>query len=266
MAHSLSLSERAQSWDEVSFNVGGIDHCSFFIDVKVREDDALKLMREKGLIDAAWRGESVFVSNNPYSRLEYQRIRFVLWDILGYLPAIGDEHIAEFFYQAIGTSELREQFGTHYDRIAERTNMVRRAKSEIKAGLDIGQVKLMECGEILDQVIAALNGGPKITDVLNYKNIGQIQNMPSGFVVESICNVDALGVHPVVGSTLPPIIESIVRPMTLRQQLYMEAAMQWDEKKLIAALATDPIVNDFLRVKDVARDIMQYNKQFLTEE
>ncbi len=109
-------------------------------------------------------------------------------------------------------------------------------------------------------------GGRPYYDVLNYKNVGQVANLPLGIVTETFCNVDAAGIHPVQAGPLPKIAESIVRPMALREDLYMEAAMEWDEKKLISALATDPIVNDFLRVKDVAHEIMEYNKQFLVKD
>ena len=46
----------------------------------------------------------------------------------------------------------------------------------------------------------------------------------------------------------------------------MEAAVEWDAAKLTAALCTDPLVQDFTRVRDVVRDIMDYNAQFLPKD
>ena len=49
----------------------------------------------------------------------------------------------------------------------------------------------------------------------------------------------------------------------MREELFMEAAVEWDEAKLVAALCQDPLVQDFTKVKDVAHQIMEYNKKWL---
>ncbi len=257
----------AESFDDVSFVVAGIDHCSFLLDVKYKGQDALEIMRNKGMIEAAWQQNLNITYDDPFAGRENQHIRFILWDILGYLPGLSDEHCAEFFYQAIGTPELRERFGMKYDRIAERMKSVDEHKDKVLEQLKTKKLPPLGFSqEIIAEVIEALCGGRPYYDVLNYKNVGQVANLPLGIVTETFCNVDAAGIHPVQAGPLPKIAESIVRPMALREDLYMEAAMEWDEKKLISALATDPIVNDFLRVKDVAHEIMEYNKQFLVKD
>lgn len=121
----------AESFDDVSFVVAGIDHCSFLLDVKYKGQDALEIMRNKGMIEAAWQQNLNITYDDPFAGRENQHIRFILWDILGYLPGLSDEHCAEFFYQAIGTPELRERFGMKYDRIAERMKSVDEHKDKV---------------------------------------------------------------------------------------------------------------------------------------
>ena len=144
------------------------------------------------------------------------------------------------------TEESRKYYGITYDRIVDRTKSVSKARDKIKDilnGTKEAEFKLSQ--EILDKFIAALNGGGGFVDVLNYPNVGQIGNLPKGTVVETKCLVDSNGVHPVNAGDLSPVLDSIVRPIAIREELYMEAAMENNFKKLRSALSMDPLVNDF---------------------
>jgi len=99
--------------------------------------------------------------------------------------------------------------------------------------------------------------------VANYRNMGQVRELPMDTVVETLLTFDGTGVHPAIAAPLPKAAESIVRSTALREEMFMEAAMEWDVNKLTAALAIDPLVQDFRKVKAVAKDIMDYNAQFL---
>lgn len=253
----------ADSFDDVSFSVSGVDHCSFLIDLKFKGEDALEIMRKKGMIEAAWAGKSNITYDDPFAGRENERIRFILWDILGYMPGLSDEHCAEFYGQVIGSQENRDFFGMHYDRIAERTKSATEARDKMKARLAAGEsAKPRYNEEIIDRVIEAFEGGNKVHEVMNTVNVGQVPELPLGTVVETWCDVDAVGVHPNMALPMPKIVEAIVRPQALREELFMEAAMEHDEKKLAAALSIDPSVNDFRKVRAVAHEIFEYNDQF----
>jgi len=253
----------AESFDDVSFSVSGVDHCSFLIDLKIHDQDALQIMRDKGMIEAAWAGKTNITFDDPFAGRENQRIRFILWDILGTMPGLSDEHCAEFYGQVIGSQENRDFFGMHYDRIAERKQSASGLKTKMKNFLaEGGGASLRYCNEIVDRVIEALEGGRPMHEVMNYRNRGQVAELPLDTVVETWVNVDALGFHPQIALPMPKIVQTIVQPQALREQLFMEAAMEHDEHKLAAALALDPSVNDFRRVRDVAREIFEYNDQF----
>jgi len=42
----------------------------------------LQIMRDKGMIEAAWAGKNNITYDDPFAGRENQRIRFILWDIL----------------------------------------------------------------------------------------------------------------------------------------------------------------------------------------
>ena len=74
---------------------------------------------------------------------------------------------------------------------------------------------------------------------------------------------DATGVHPAIANPLPGAARLVVQATALREEMFMEAAMEWDENKLTSALCQDPLVQDFTRIREVSRDIMDYNRRFI---
>ena len=257
----------AKSFDEVSFSVSGVDHCSFLTDVKFHGEDALQIMRDKGMIEAAWAGKTNITYDDPFAGRENQRIRFILWDMLGCMPGLSDEHCAEFYYQTTGTQENRDRFGMHYDRIADRSNSVKRLRDQIVVPLETGNMPALRISdERMERVVEALEGGREFYDVVNYRNFGQVRELPMDTVVETMVTFDATGVHPAIANPLPKPAQAIVIPTALREELFMEAAMEWDAAKLTSALCIDPLVQDFTRVRAVVKDLMDYNAKWLPKD
>ena len=256
----------AENWKDIDFTVAGVDHCSWLLDVKFKGQDALEIIKKGGYVEKAKRGEKVAIFDDEFAGEESERLRFLIWDVIGYLPGLSDEHCVEFFGQLMKTPESRKYYDITYDRITARTASVEGAKKDVRdcvAKLKAGEiVKLERCGEIIDRFIAAQLGFGAYTDVMNTPNVGQIPDLPMGTVVETKCLIDACGVHPICAGELPPIINSIVRPIAIREELYMEAAVEDNIEKLKAALSTDPLVNDFVKIDELCEELMTYNRQF----
>ncbi len=254
----------ADSFEGVSFSVSGVDHCSFLTDIRFHGKDALQIMRDKQMIEAAWAGKDNITFDDPFAGRENERIRFILWDMLGCMPGLSDEHCAEFYYQTTGTQESRDLFGMHYDRIADRTKTVERLRDQIVKPLETGDMPPFRVSEERpDRVIEALQGGREFYDVMNYRNFGQTRELPMDTVVETFVTFDATGIHPAIANPLPKAAQLVVQATAVREEMFMEAAAEWDESKLTAALCQDPLVQDFTRVRAVAADIMRYNAQFV---
>ena len=254
----------ADSFEHVSFSVSGVDHCSFLTDIKFHGEDALRIMRDKRMIEAAWAGKSNITFDDPFAGRENERIRFILWDMLGCMPGLSDEHCAEFYYQTTGTQANRDLFGMHYDRIKDRTETVEKLRNAIVKPLESGKMPPLRISqERPDRVIEALKGGRQFYDVMNYRNYGQTRELPMDTVVETFVTFDATGVHPAIANPLPSAARLVVQATALREEMFMEAAMEWDTDKLTAALCQDPLVQDFTRIRDVSREIMNYNQQFI---
>ncbi len=257
----------AKGFEDVSFSVSGVDHCSFLTDVKFHGEDALEIMRKKGMIEAAWAGKTNITFDDPFAGRENQRIRFIVWDMLGVMPGLSDEHCAEFYYQTTGTQPNRDLFGMHYDRIEDRTTSVKRLRENITIPLETGNMPDFRISdEHPDRVIEALSGGRPFYDVVNYRNLGQVRELPNDVVVETFVNFDATGAHPAIANPLPLAAQNIVIPTAVREQMFMEAAMEQDVNKLAAAISVDPLVQDFTKTRKIAQEIIDYNAQFITKE
>ncbi|MFH1615036.1 MAG: hypothetical protein ABIG61_08135 [Planctomycetota bacterium] len=254
----------AKSIEEASFVTAGVDHCSWLLKLIVNGRDGLEILRENNIIEKAYKRENVAQIDDPFAGIEEQKLRFIVWDMLGYLPGIGDMHICEFFGQFLKDKETVKYWQLEYDRAKlEREGRIQAAKEQEETLKGKKPVRLIKSNEIIARVIAALSGHDNFISVLNAPNTGQISNLPYGSIVETNCTVNSAGIQPITVGPLPDILDSIVRPVLLHEKLYMEAAYEWNKSKAIAALSTDPIVNDFRKTKQMVEEYFQMNQQVL---
>jgi len=181
----------AKSLEEVSFVTAGVDHCSWLLKLIVNGQDGFEILRKNKVVEKAYRREKVATVDDLFAGIEEQRLRFIVWDMLGYLPGIGDMHICEFFSQFLKDSETIKYWGLEYDRInLEKQGRIRGAQKQQDILDGKESVKLIKSQEIIARTIAALAGHDDFISVLNAPNTGQICNLPMGTMVETQCVVN----------------------------------------------------------------------------
>lgn len=251
----------------------GIDHCSWFTDMIVRGGQALELLIEMGLDDWLTLPPEEAREDGTFGSLYALRCGIMLGREIGALPAIGDRHMCEFLPTFVQSEENVEAFGLTRTSIAEREEHYRDAKARIERMLSgEEEIKIERGTDVVgvahaDDVggwIVALEGGPAVEDNLNVPNIGQIPELPLGAVVETRGILDATGIRP-IASPMPPAIEAIVRPHVLREELTVEAAVEGDFEKAVAALATDPLVARPDLARPMLRELMEANRDWLPQ-
>ena len=231
----------------------GIDHCAWFTDFLVEGELAVDRLRAMGVEEWLALPPEEAEADEIFGVLARLRngIRFGLE--LGVLPAIGDRHLFEFLPGYLNDRELMARLGLVQTTVDDREQ----GKVDAQAGLE----KLLEAGEDLkvpessDDVagwIAALYGGPVIEDNLNAPNIGQVPQLPEGAIVETRGVLDQTGFRPLV-SPLSADLEAIVRPHALREELTVDAALDGDFDKALAAMKMDPLLPN----PDAARPLLE---------
>jgi len=133
------------------------------------------------------------------------------------------------------------------------TGQVAALESEVTASAEqqiapAGKAKVSETGNgggyagVALEVIAALQGNTPVQVALNTRNLGAIDAMRQGDVVEVSCQVDAAGVHPQPVGAIPEHQELLIRSVKMYERLCVEAAHNRSKTLAVEALMTHPLV------------------------
>jgi alpha-galactosidase len=243
----------------VSYRVAGIDHCSWLLDFKVGETDMLAAIRGR-LADGWSFGE------DKQELVERYNACLKLYQNLGYLPAIQARHIVEFFPFFLQDLEQVERYNlkrtVYEDRVRGRTWHRERALKRATGEEDIPRAQSREA---VAPMIRAMVTGRRVVESLNVRNEGQIPNLPMDAVVETRTVIDGAGVHPMAAGPLPPELLAVVEPHVLRQEMTVECALTGDWDQALAILATDPLVQDLDSARQMLRELLEANRQYLPQ-
>jgi alpha-galactosidase/6-phospho-beta-glucosidase family protein len=241
------------SLSDCAYVNSGIDHCAWFTDFLVQGESAITRLKTMGV--EHWFSLSPEEAEKdktfaPLARLR-NGIRFGL--DLNVLPAIGDRHLFEFLPGYLNDLEKMGQLGLVQTRVEDREKGKGDAQEKLKTSLTNNEeVQIPQSSDNVAGWIAALYGGPIIEDNLNAPNIGQVPQLPAGAIVETRGVLDQTGIRPLV-SPLSEDLEAIVRPHALREELTVDAALNGDFDKALAAMKSDPL----LPSPEIARPLLE---------
>lgn len=237
--------EVAFGYRDAKVNVLGINHFTFVDAASVGGMDMMAdyMAFAKEHHAAGWR-ESPIDPADEHARYfeDMNRVKFDLACRFGIAGAAGDRHLAEFVLQSWYLDENeRWKFGlTPVDyRIRERAE-----KQAAAAALDAGAPlpPPAPSDEAIVEQIKALTGGPEHISNVNLPNMGQMQGLPFGAIVETNARFSGLGVQPVQAGRLPAALEVIVRQHAERQTALVEAVLAHDGDALLPLFLSDPLV------------------------
>jgi alpha-galactosidase len=248
---------------EVEFRVGGIDHCSWFLDLRVRGRDVypdLRRLTVESLAAAASLGRS----RDEWAALDSLRAGFTLFKRLGFLPAISDRHLCEFFPFFLRDEESLARYGVRRTRVADRMEWRDAADRRLRAWLDGKEtLHLAKSRDIVADVINALAGGRPCVTTVNYRNQGQTEGLPRESVVETLASVSRDRISPMPAGPLPTQVQAVVLPHLLRQELVLRAALEGSREMLTAALTTDPTVTRLESVDALVEEMIEAQKDLV---
>jgi alpha-galactosidase len=238
---------------EVHFKGAGINHCAWMLEIKVRGEDGLELVRR-------------YWKENGYPK---DTVGPLLFEIFGYLPIWRGRHLSEFFPHFLTPeSGYGEKYGfldqmvTVKDRYASRKRGYERWL-KMREGEHLPELKIG--GEPIAPIITALEGGEPITVPVNWPNIGQVANFPPDVVVETKAIVDHRGVSPITAGPLPPGIRAVLSPHMENQELIVEAAVTGDKEVAFQALFSDPLVRDLDSARAIFEELLAAHAEHLPQ-
>jgi alpha-galactosidase len=251
--------------ETITVDVAGINHLPAILRFRVGTEDGLPKLQ-------TWLREHSpfeFVNDHvpePHRDVFRDRlaVKLSLLEHLGVLFGAGDRHLAEFFPSYLSEASGRgARYGVLLTTVEHRMENARLRRIRLQALADGEAADLTHSDETLMPVMAALAGGPTGRFVVNMPNTGQIDALPRDVVVESVAEVDALGVRPVAVGPLPRPLYAALAPHIAWQELVVEAALTGLREPARAAMAIDPVVHDPASVDPLLDELLAANAPFV---
>lgn len=232
----------APARDEVRVNVLGINHFTLIDRAHYREHDLLALLREHiqrpGVLRQCTR-EEVEGWHNWFR--DASQVKFTLFQRFGVLPAAGDRHLVEFLPGFTRSPDELFRWGVIRTPVSYR---IQRWKDAPQKTLDLmagrKPLALGASGEEgVDQIRALVGLGDIVTNV-NLPNVGQIDNLPRGAVVETNAHFSRDQVRPLTAGAIPPGLQATIARHVANQEMIVEAALTRDKDLAFQAIYNDP--------------------------
>ncbi|MGD0392579.1 MAG: hypothetical protein ABSC41_08035, partial [Acidimicrobiales bacterium] len=170
------------------------------------------------------------------------RLKFELFRRFGVLPGASDTHVAEFFPGFVTqSSDFGRDWGVHHYGLHGHQKDKEADDREVAELLGNDEVPPWPSGELVAELIEGVATGTARTLPMNLPNQGQVENLPTGVVVECIGVTGADGVQPRDTASVGSVLGEYLRQITTSQELTVEAALTGDRNRVIEAMLTDQL-------------------------
>lgn len=242
--------------DEIDVVAGGINHINFYLSIKHKGRDLYEILQE----------------NRERIIKEYpaEQLRFTLLDKLGYFPAEGPQHQAEYYSWFMKDIPTGETFGAQFR--AGYQNDSRNAEKRKQESLDIldgkMELALTRSHEYAAGIIHSFETGSALEIYGNVSNTGLITNLPPESIVEVPCLVGKDVIKPCYVGKLPPQLAAVMTPHCFLYELAVDAVMKRDKTLLLKALQIDPLTSAVLtlpQIEAMLNEMCDANSEYMTD-
>lgn len=256
--------------EDVSVNVVGINHFTWFTKAQYRDIDLFEVYKkfaEKYSEDGFYEKTDNNWMNNSFACAE--KVKLDLFNRYGYIAAAGDRHLAEFCpgdWYLKSPEQVREwKFGlTTVDWRKE--DLKKRLDKSAKLVSGETPFEINKTGEEGVNQMRALLGLKTLVSNVNIPNAGQIPNLPLGAVVETNAVFTANTLLPVNAGEIPAEIYPLISRICGEQELLAEACRERDLEKAFRAFVSDPLVKlDTKTARKLFDEMVENTKEYLTD-
>lgn len=225
---------------DIAVRYGGVNHFFWITDITVNGRDGYDLLEE--VLD----GESLLkfdkASEDPAGFSDKRhRVFNELYQEYGYLNYVADRHTCEFFTRYLTDPAVMKQYELVRTYIEDRRKGRQKAIDLVQDMIS-GKQKIFERSrETAVDIMKAMVTNTSFIDVVNLPNIGQVDNLPRGAVVETEGLVDGNGFTPLAVGELPPVLWQLTQVHCQVQLMTLEAALTGDHELAMEALMLDPL-------------------------
>jgi alpha-galactosidase len=236
----------------LSYTAVGMNHLTWFTEVRVDGQDALGRLRQV----AAGRAEAGATDDSPFS--------WQMLDLFGAFPAVLDRHVTEFFPQFFSTGEyFGRTLGVDVFSVEETiaggdrgyANMRAHAFSPDPLGDDYFRQFGGEHEQVIEIIDSIRSEAGRVYSA-NLPNTGQVPNLPGEAVLECPAVADGAGLRPIAQ---PPLAAGLVGTLATRLawvETVVEAALEGSRRKFVQALVLDGAVRSLEAAERLADDLL----------
>jgi alpha-galactosidase len=256
--------------DDIQMRFGGLNHFFWILDFKVKGQDGYKLLQGKlngkGLCkvfqevcqEGVEDGHDILVAEELYKNF-------------GYLTYLSDRHNCEFFNCYITDKNVMDSYKLVRTPVEQRQKWYDNAAVKIrlwtegKADPVFGELGKKPSRETAADFMKAMTFNAGFVDVVNMVNVGQIDNLPRGAVVETMGYVDSSGPVPLSVGSLPESLAALCVPHAQVQLRTTEAGLLGDREAALMALVEDPMCAHLsaTEIKKMGEELLEANREYL---
>ncbi len=249
------------------YAVAGINHYIWLVKASLNGEDVLeKIYRYALEHDTMNDSAPEYTASNPY--VNNGQAKLALCQAFGYLPIPGDRHLIEFWPSLCNN---QNGFGMKYGVLKTTVDSRRLDKVMQKQYIDriaSGEqpVSFSRSGEEIVGIIQSYLDKSEMVTICNRPNVGQIENLPAGAIVETLVKKEKDGtITPLPTGALPRPIHHLCYLHTGINEMVVEAALNGDRRLLLEAMSLDPSTGtmDFGRIPALCDELLNANRKWL---
>ena len=240
--------------EEVTSLYAGLNHLTFFFDLRWNGRDAWPLVRER-LASASY--------DNPFS--------WSIFQTYGAYPAVNDRHVSEFFPE-------RFPEGRYYGKTlgvdaysvegtiawGDKIYADMRAQALGEEPLDEEVFDRAEGEhELLIDILRSMERDDRRVYSVNLPNRGAVPNLPYEAILEMPAAATATGLRPLQIPDFPDPLAAIITRKLSATLLTVEAALAGDRGLFVEALLADGAVRDPEVARQMAEELLEAHRQDL---
>ena len=265
--------------EKLSYTAVGINHLTWFTDVRVGHQDAMPALKEVAehvalLPDHDLAGRALETGAEDQTWLEPAANPFS-WELLsmfGAFPAVLDRHVTEFFPQFFRDGE---HFGATlgkdawpFEAAVERGDaaferLTEEAFSPDPLPEDYLQHLAGEHEQVLE-IVRSIRANQACVYSANLPNRGQLPNLPEEAIVESPAVSTAAGLRPLAQPPLPSALVGTLASTFLWVETIVEAALEGSRRKFVQSLVIDGATRSLDEAEQLADDLLWAQRDHLS--
>jgi alpha-galactosidase len=271
LAHALGVTPEG-----LSFSAGGINHLTWFYDIRVNGQDVMPKLRNiatqrlESLVEITKAGQIPHCGSPYDSSMDFPfSWQCLLW--FNAYPAPQDRHVTEFFSQLFRSGEYYgktlgvDEFSFE-GTIADGDQIYEEMRHDALSANPLTEAyfeKLSGEQEQVVEIIRSIRESQNKHIFANLPNVGQVSNLPNGAVVETPAIVGSNGIRAIVQAPLPTAAAGVLATRFAWVDVVVEAALERSRTKFVDALILDGGVKSSDMAAALADDLLDAQQAYL---